>query len=286
MIKARAKSLFILPAAGLCAVLLLVSLALALRTGPERLAWLGAAMTALPLPATLLHLLLSRAPRASENAPLALFIAALGILLTVWEWQIERVADWPAFAVAVVCLSLLLLYVFWYSRFGRIASGKLDVGNKLPEFTLTDIDGNAAHSTDLLGKPAVLLFYRGNWCPLCMAQAAEIAARYQEFADLGISVALISPQSEAHSRSLAEKLNVPFRFWVDQGSRVAAALDIAVSHGVPAWIGGNYASDTVMPTVVVCNANGTIVFADQTDNYRLRPDIFLAILKRSGAIAQ
>jgi hypothetical protein len=43
-----------------------------------------------------------------------------------------------------------------------------------------------------------------------------------------------------------------------------------------------------MPTVVVTNASGTIVFSDQTDNYRVRPepDVFLAILRRSGAVAQ
>ena len=45
---------------------------------------------------------------------------------------------------------------------------------------------------------------------------------------------------------------------------------------------------TVMPTVVVTDANGTIVFSDQTDNYRVRPepDVFLAILRRSGAVAR
>ena len=44
------------------------------------------------------------------------------------------------------------------------------------------------------------------------------------------------------------------------------------------------APDTVMPTVVVTNANGTILFSDQADNYRVRPepDIFLAILRRAG----
>jgi hydroxymethylpyrimidine pyrophosphatase-like HAD family hydrolase len=51
---------------------------------------------------------------------------------------------------------------------------------------------------------------------------------------------------------------------------------------------GNYAPHTVMPTVVVTDADGTIVFSDQTDNYRVRPepDMFLAILRRSGAIAR
>lgn len=269
-------------------LLLLLSLVMAARSGPDQLAWLGAALSALMLPAILGHLLFAKVARASENAPLASFIAALGGLLSAWEWLIEGVANWHAFAIAATCLGLLLLYIYWYSRFGRIASGKLDVGNKLPAFSLTDIFGEPVSSTSLLGKPAVLVFYRGNWCPLCMAQTQELASRYQEFADLGIAVILVSPQADTHTQALAERLAVPFQFWVDNDSQVAAELDIAVGNGVPAGVGGGYHPDTVMPTVVVCNPNGTIVFADQTDNYRVRPepDIFLAILKRSGAVAR
>jgi hypothetical protein len=42
-----------------------------------------------------------------------------------------------------------------------------------------------------------------------------------------------------------------------------------------------------MPTVVVTDAGGRILFADQTDNYRVRPEpsTFLAVLDRSGATA-
>ena len=40
--------------------------------------------------------------------------------------------------------------------------------------------------------------------------------------------------------------------------------------GVPAGIPG-YRADTVFPTVVVTNADGVVVFCDQTDNYRVRP---------------
>ncbi len=277
-----------MPAAGLSVLLLLFSLVMAARAGPDQLAWLGAAVAALPLPAILGHLLFAKVARASENAPLASFVAALGGLLAAWEWLIEGVANWHAFAVAVICLGLLLLYIYWYARFGRIASAKLDVGNKLPVFSLADIHGEQVSTTSLLGKPAVLVFYRGNWCPLCMAQSQELASRYQEFAELGIAVILISPQADTHTKALAERLAVPFQFWVDNDNRVAAELDIAVGHGVPAGVGGGFHPDTVMPTVVVCNASGTIVFADQTDNYRVRPepDIFLAILKRSGAVAR
>ena len=140
---------------------------------------------------------------------------------------------------------------------------------------------------DFAGSPAVLVFYRGNWCPLCMAQIRELAGRHRELADLGIKVALISPQPDEHTRNLAGMHDVPFHFLIDEQNRFAESLGIAVAHGVPVGVMGGYAPNTVLPTVVVTNANGTIVFSDQTDNYRVRPepDVFLAILRRSGAIA-
>ncbi len=153
---------------------------------------------------------------------------------------------------------------------------------------MPDYRGQLHRSVDLLGNPAVLLFYRGNWCPLCMAQISEIAARYREFVDLGITVWLISPQPEDMSRVLAERYDVPFVFLVDKDNKLATELAIAQPNGVPAGVARDYPPDTVLPTLVVTGPSGTIVFSDQTDNYRVRPepDVFLAILRRSGAVAQ
>ncbi len=287
MKSARAKSYFILPALGVSVLLCLAGVGLALAGGNDRLAWWGVAFAALPLPVILARLQWGGAARVSESAPLGLGVSAAGTLLAAWEWLMERTAGWPPFAVACVAFGLLLLYVYWYARFGRFSSIRLEVGNKLPEFRLTDLDGASVDSGEFVGRPTVLLFYRGNWCALCMGQVAELAARHEEFAGLGVDVVLVSPQDPERSRELAARHDVPFRFLVDPGSAAAAELDIAVGQGVPAGFARGYPRDTVMPTVIVTNANGTILYSDQTDNYRVRPepDIFLAILKRTGAIA-
>lgn len=45
-----------------------------------------------------------------------------------------------------------------------------------------------------------------------------------------------------------------------------------------------YDSDTVMPTVIMTDATGKILFADLTDNYRLRPEpeTFLKVFSQAG----
>jgi len=288
VVNAKLKSFFIFPAALISVLLLIWALIEVVAGGPDRTAWLGAAISALPLPFLMLRLMVKPVERTSENLPLLLMLSALGVMVAAWEQFMEGVTGWTPLSVALVNATIMLLYIFWYSRFGRIESMQLGVGNKLPHFSLKDIEGNEVGSEDLAGSPAVLLFYRGNWCPLCMAQIREIAGRYQEMNDMGIKVALISPQPDEQSRILAGVHDVPFHFLVDTENKFAESLGIAVDHGVPVGIMGNYAPHTVMPTVVVTNADGTIVFSDQTDNYRVRPepDMFLAILRRSGAIAR
>ncbi len=287
-INAKLKSLFIFPAAIVSVLLLIWALIEVVAGGAARTAWFGAAISALPLPFLMLRLMIKPVERTSENLPLLLMLSALGVIIAGWEQFLEGVTGWAPLSVALVNAAIMLLYVFWYSRFGRIESMQLGVGNKLPEFSLQSSEGDEVGSEDFLGSPAVLLFYRGNWCPLCMAQIREIAGRYQEMNDMGIKVALISPQPDVHTKQLAGMHDVPFHFLVDAENRFAESLGIAIDNGVPFGLPGGYDPKTVMPTVVVTNANGTIVFSDQTDNYRVRPepDVFLAILRRSEAVAQ
>ena len=295
-----------MPAIALMALFLLISLVMLVVGTGERLAWLGAAMASLPLPLLIGTLMLKPQARTSEFLPLHLLVMLAGLVLAgramyadfVDAWQLYREFSSALIAafnfssesapgiVALVATVVFLLYVFWYSRFGRFPDARIDVGSALPEFEMHDLDGNVVRSSDLQGAPAVFLFYRGNWCPLCMAQIGELVERYKAMEELGIAVCLISSQPPEETRALAERLGVPFRFLVDTDNKAAEALDINIMNGVPLGVPGNYEPDTVMPTLVVTSASGTVVFSDQTDNYRVRPepDIFLAILRRAGAV--
>jgi peroxiredoxin len=174
-----------------------------------------------------------------------------------------------------------LAYTRWYSRFGRKPSPALTVGELLPaDLPFVEHGRGPILAEELHGRPTVLLFYRGNWCPLCMAQVGEIAARWREVEALGAQVALVSPQDERHTRALAARHDVAFRYLRDDGLEAARRLGIVNPDGTPAGMIG-YESDTVLPTLVVTDGEGRIVYADQTDNYRVRPtpDTVLAALR-------
>lgn len=224
--------------------------------------------------------------RTEKNPPLYFLGILLGFASAIYYFFKDGVILDLILAGSI--LAGWFLYIYWYSVFeARGNNQKIVVGERLPDFPLETTEGKVIRSVDYFGSPAVLIFYRGNWCPLCMAQIKEIAGEYQELEKRGAKVLLISNQPHENSEALSKKFNVNFEFLVDKDNRAAELLNIAAQFGIP---GGfqtlGYDSNTAMPTVIITNKKGEIIFADLTDNYRVRPEpsIFLKVLDKELAM--
>ena len=86
----------------------------------------------------------------------------------------------------------------------------LKVGNKAPDFTLTDKDGNSVSLSDFSGKKVVLYFYPRDNTPGCTKQACAFASAYEEFKTKNVEVIGISKDSVASHVKFAEKYGLPF----------------------------------------------------------------------------
>lgn len=233
------------------------------------------------LPLAFFMVLLALRPVARTSRSLNVFttLIFIGLVLVSAEFY-QGNAPLNYLLVAISSLVLWLLYVYWYSILPARQS-VIKVGNFLPELTFIGNDNKEVSSTDFEGKSVLYMFYRGNWCPLCMAQIREISAQYQELERRGVAVLLISPQPVSHSVALAKKMKVNFQFLTDENNAMARQLKIDQDHGVPLGFEVlGYKSETVLPTVIITNEEGKILFLDQTDNYRVRPEpeTFLEVL--------
>ena len=254
-----------------------------LSAGADVVPWTGALLASLPISVVMgFWMLFKSVSRTSENMPGTTGLSIAGVVMAALPLAgIGGTFDAVPLALALVGAAGLQLYVRWYSVYGRTPSSSLQVGKTLPSFVLEDAKGNEVSSDDFRGAPTVMLFYRGNWCPLCMAQIKEVAGLYRELDKRGAKVRLVSPQPHDNTQSLADRFDVPFDFLVDPGNRVASQLEIISPDGIPMGMTAlGYDHDTVMPTVVITDADGKILFCDQTDNYRVRPepDVFLQVL--------
>lgn len=245
-------------------------------------AWLGSLMATLPAAMLFGFIMLGSQARTSENLPL---VWICGVFGSVLAWYLPAESLLPFVFASLIGLAGGVLYVFWYSRYGGRDASVLSIGKTLPSFTLYDENGKPVTSSEIIQTPALLMFFRGNWCPLCMAQINEIAEQYRELDQRGVKVYLISPQSEENTQQLASKFSVPLNFLIDRNLNVARELRIAVDDAVPLGIRG-YEPDSIMPTVIMTDAKGEIIFADLTDNYRVRPEpnTFLKILDQQAIV--
>ncbi len=247
------------------------------RAGRVSLAWVGAIVAIAPLVIFMLSLVVIKRARTSRNEYPILVASVVGTGLALVYF--ESPASWLALGVGLIPA---FIYVYWYSVLDRSASS-IRVGGKLPDLGLVDAEGRGV--TPTRGKHGLYMFIRGNWCPLCMAQVREISEQYRELEARGVEIFLISPQSEKHTKALAERFDVPIRFCVDVDNRAARKLGIEHVGGVPFMMEPlGYEPESVLPTVVIVDPERTILFADLTDNYRVRPEpsTFLAVLDARG----
>ncbi len=233
--------------------------------------WMGVFVLALPNLYLFVWLFMGKSARTSRNLHVLMACNLMGYALVLTDPVMES-NPWPLVWGTLLFFSSIA-YIFWYSSLGSRSNPLLQEGEKLPPFELSTLDGAVVAANHFKGDPWLLVFYRGNWCPLCMAQIREVAARYIDLDRLGVKVALISPQPEAKTKALAARFEVPMQFFVDTDLKAAKKLNLVGKDGTPMGLGVlGYDSDTVLPTVLLINRHGRIVYSDQTSNYRVRPE--------------
>ena len=235
-------------------------------------AWLMSALVHLLPVGFIAKLFLTHTPRTDQNLN-AVTIAMFGLMIAVMILMSSLPTAYPRlFTFALITLAGWILYLKWYSVLP--ARGDiLAIGKSLPELALEHTDGSQVNTSTFLGKKTLYMFYRGNWCPLCMAQIKEIAQQYKQLDELGVQMVLVSSQPHSHSANLAKKHDVPFIFLADPKGK--ASKTIGVNHDGGTAFGMEvfgYSSNTLLPTVIITNELGQIIFLDQTDNYRVRPE--------------
>lgn len=254
--------------------------------------WLGAVLTTMPIILFISRVMLFRnLARTTSHFPLLTSIAHTGLLISLYGYsesiysptEIAESNYFNNLSFSLACIGYVsyMLYNFWYSSLGRDLNPILQIGKTLPKFELSNIQGDLVDSESFKGSPTIFMFFRGNWCPLCMAQIKEISAKYREISSLGAKVVLCAPQPEKNTQSLADKFDVPFLFMTDTHGRAARELDIEMKNGLPAGMELlGYDKDTVYPTVIITDKQGRIIYSDLTNNYRVRPepDDFIKVL--------
>ena len=97
----------------------------------------------------------------------------------------------------------------------------LQLGDKIPNFSAKDNNGNDFDSDSIIGKkPVVIYFYPKDNTPGCTAQACSFRDQYEDFKDLGAEVIGISSDSIASHEKFIQKYNLPFVLLSDSDKKI------------------------------------------------------------------
>ncbi len=97
----------------------------------------------------------------------------------------------------------------------------IQMGDKIPEFSLKDQDGNAFSIASLIGKKVlVVYFYPKDYTPGCTKEACSFRDSYEEFKTLGAEVIGISDDSVSRHLKFSKSYKLPFILLSDSGNKV------------------------------------------------------------------
>jgi len=114
---------------------------------------------------------------------------------------------------------------------------KLKEGDKAPDFTVRDGEGQTVRLRDLRGKKVVLYFYPKDDTPGCTKEACSFRDSFAKFKRRDIEVLGVSFDSEAKHKKFAQKFDLPFRLLADTDRSIAESFG---TYGEKKFMGRTY----------------------------------------------
>ncbi|MEU3624167.1 peroxiredoxin [Amycolatopsis coloradensis] len=153
---------------------------------------------------------------------------------------------------------------------------RLSPGDKAPDFTLPDSEGNDVKLSDFRGKSVVVYFYPSAGTPGCTKQACDFRDSLAQLNDAGYQVLGISPDKPAKLAKFAEAEGLTFPLLSDTEKTVLKAYS---AFGEKKNYGKVY--EGVIRSTFVVDADGKIAVAQ----YNVRATGHVAKLLRDLSLA-
>lgn len=172
------------------------------------------------------------------------------------------------------------------------------VGETFPDFTLPNSAGGAEKLSDLAESgPVVVTFFRGSWCPYCVAQLLHYQAHLADIEAAGGKIVAITPEEPSQSAAFAKAKGISFPLLWDENNALAQktkivygvdrgmkqlyqgkGLDLEKSQGNAGW-------RLPVPATFVLDKNRKVVYSFVDTDFRRRAetaDVVKALRKAGG----
>ena len=154
---------------------------------------------------------------------------------------------------------------------------------KMPDANVVSLQGKATSlSAVAAGKPMILVFYRGGWCPYCNVQLSDLRLIQKQTDALGFQMVGVSPDTPTELNRTIDKQKLEYTLISDSKANAMRAFGIAyrlddktvekykeydidlerssgeTHHGLP------------VPSVFIIDAQGIVQFSYVNPDYKAR----------------
>lgn len=159
----------------------------------------------------------------------------------------------------------------------------LQPGAHVPKVSLKTVKGESTKLADVLnGKPAVVVFYRGGWCPYCNTHLSELSQIRNTLNQQGVQLVAISPDMPEKLAETTKSEELSYTLLSDSDYSAMTAFGVAFGvddetdkklkgYGIDlvAWSGSDKKILPV-PSVFVVDGEGVIKYTYANPDYKVR----------------
>lgn len=166
----------------------------------------------------------------------------------------------------------------------KITESALQVGDKAPNFTLSNAKGDDVTLYDELKKgPVILMWYRGGWCPYCNLTLKAMQDMLPLYQAGGAQLLALTPEAPDKSMSTKEKNDLEFEVLSDLDNAIAKDYGVVfqLTDEVKAYYqdgfglsdyNGNDKGELPLAATYVIGTSGKITYAFLDADYRNRAE--------------
>ena len=129
----------------------------------------------------------------------------------------------------------------------------LKVGDKAPDFSALDQEGNSIKLNDYKGKKLVVFFYPKASTPGCTAEACNLNDNYDRFKAQGYEILGVSADSAKRQANFKTKYGFQYPLLADEDKAVIEAFGV---WGPKKFMGKEY--DGIHRTTFIIDENGVL----------------------------
>lgn len=178
------------------------------------------------------------------------------------------------------------LYQYGIDTTGQIPEG-LATGQKAPTFDAETAQGESLYLQKLLKEgPLVLMFYRGQWCPVCNKYLQSFEDSVNLIREAGAQILAVTPETPENAQKMREQTGTSVTIVADTSETIMEQYQVAfdvtgayankIEKGLNVNIANNNGDQKArlpVPATYIINQDGRIAWQFFNPNYKQRASV-------------